>query len=350
MAKLSSLETDSPATVAAGAALWAKGFKNELINGCFRLWWRGISLPAATGVRYLADRWFTSATGSTAAPSLQQFAFGQTVVPGSPRYFHRVVVSSVAGASNSVSLSQFIEDVERFSGRSVMVSFWAKADAARSIAVEMVQSFGGGGSPSAPVLGIGATKIALTTSWAKYAVPVTLPSVAGKILGTYDDATALNFWMDAGSALNSRTGSLGQQSGTFDFACVQLETGRVDTAFERRPIGLEYQMALRYALLIKAAVPYQFFANGYVANSTQTNNFFSLPAPMRKQPAVSFGGPLSVVSNGVFSPVSTLTVQATANTNGVTATIGSGSLTPNVPSILASNNSTDTYVLFDAEF
>src|SRR5580765_739461 len=76
------------------------GIKNRLINGNFDLWRRGTSLSAGTGKRYLADRFYTNSTGSTVAPSRQAFTLGQTNVPGEPKYFHRAVVVSSAGAGN----------------------------------------------------------------------------------------------------------------------------------------------------------------------------------------------------------------------------------------------------------
>jgi hypothetical protein len=45
-------------------------------------------------------------------------------------------------------LNQNIEDVRTFAGQQITVSFWAKADAAKPIAVEFIQKFGFGGSPS----------------------------------------------------------------------------------------------------------------------------------------------------------------------------------------------------------
>ena len=53
-------------------------------------------------------------------------------------------------------------------------------------------------------------------------------------------------WFDAGSSFNARTDSLGQQSGTFDIAQVQIEPGPVATPFEQRPIGTELQLCKRY--------------------------------------------------------------------------------------------------------
>lgn len=221
-------------------------FKNKLINGNFDIWQRGTSLSAAASGRYLADRWTTFATGSTNAPSRQAFTLGQTEVPGEPTYFHRVVVSSVAGSGNYCGLFQRVEGVRSMAGQQIVLSFWAKCDSTRSLAVEFDRSYGSGGG-SAYEAGIGVNKFTLSSSWQQIKVPVSIPSIAGKTIGTgSDDFLGVNFWFDAGSNFNARTSSLGQQSGTFDIAQVQLEVGYVATPFEQRPIGIELTLCQRY--------------------------------------------------------------------------------------------------------
>jgi hypothetical protein len=220
------------------------GFRNAIINGNFDIWQRGTSF---TGSVYGADRWVHERTGTTHTASQQAFTLGQTDVPGEPEYFCRTTVTSVAGAGNFSILRQRIEGVRTFAGQQVTVSFWAKADASRPIAVELEQSFGSGGSPSSNVGGIGVTKTTLSTSWQKITVTATVPSINGKTLGSDSNSfLCLNIWFDAGSSFNSRTDSLGQQSGTFDIAQVQVEAGPVATPFERRPIGTELVLCQRY--------------------------------------------------------------------------------------------------------
>jgi PDZ domain-containing secreted protein len=71
-----------------------------------------------------------------------------------------------------------------FAGQQVTISFWAKADATKNIAVDLAQTFGNGGSPSAAVVGIGVTKVSIGTSWQKVTVTANVPSISGKTLGT----------------------------------------------------------------------------------------------------------------------------------------------------------------------
>ena len=219
--------------------------RNAIINGNFDIWRRGTS---RTSNGYgSADRWSCAHSGTTKTASRQEFTLGQTSVPGEPAYFMRHVVTSVAGSGNYCQIRQMIEDVRTFAGQTATLSFWAKADASKNIAIEFIQSFGTGGSPSARITGIGAQKIALTTSWAKYNITVDIPSITGKTLGSDGNhCLCLYFWFDAGSDYASRTANLGQQSGTFDIAQVQLEEGSVATPFERRSYGEELALCQRY--------------------------------------------------------------------------------------------------------
>jgi hypothetical protein len=223
------------------------GFRNAIINGNFDIWQRGTSASAVADGAYLADRWQSSRVGSNANVSRQAFTLGQTDVPGEPSYFHRTVVTSSAGASNRYATVQLIEDVRTFAGQTVTVSFWAKADATKPISMELEQVFGTGGSPSSAVQALGVSKVNLSTAWQKVTKTVSLPSISGKTIGTDNNSNLrLNIWLDAGSDYNSRTDSLGQQSGTFDIAQVQIEIGSQATPFERRPIATELALCQRY--------------------------------------------------------------------------------------------------------
>lgn len=218
-------------------------FKNKLINGNFDWWQRGTSF---SGITYAADRWRPAAVGSGGAYTQQVFAANQTAVPNGPAFFFRTVTTSVAGAGNSVAVTQKIEDVRLLAGKMVTVSFWAKADAARPIGVGVTQNFGSGGSPSANV-DMAGQKLTLSAAWQYFSVTFAVPAIGANVLGTATPGwTALNFWLDAGSNVATASGNIGQQSGTFDIAQVQLEVGSVPTPFEMRPFGIELALCQRY--------------------------------------------------------------------------------------------------------
>lgn len=221
------------------------GRKNLIINGNFDIWQRAVS---QTSSGYGSDdRWLNEHSGTTKVHSRQPFDLGQTLVPGNPKYFSRTVVTSVAGASNFCRKSQRIERVTTNAGGKATYSFYFDTDAPHNIAVEFVQNFGTGGSPSAEVTGIGAQLIAVTPGFKNYDVTVDLPSVDGKTLGTNDnDYLGMVFWYDAGSSFDARAAALGQQSGTFDLAMVQLEEGAVATDFERRSIDDELDSCMLF--------------------------------------------------------------------------------------------------------
>jgi hypothetical protein len=206
---------------------------NHIINGNFDFWQRGTSLPSGTGNRKIADRFNENCSISTCAVSRQTLTQPSSNLFNAA-YFHRASIAS-GNTSSSIAVTQhFIEDVTKLAGKTVTISFWAKADSNKNISLEMQQNFGTGGSPSAGVIGIGVQKFSISTSWQKITHTVTLPFINGKTLGTngiQTTTTRLNIWYDAGSNFNAVTDSLGNQSGTFDIAQVKLEEGDVATPF-----------------------------------------------------------------------------------------------------------------------
>lgn len=141
-----------------------------------------------------------------------------------------------AGAGAFSFLSQKIEKVRNLAGKTVTVSFWAKAAAGTpKIGINIAQNFGTGGSPSSQVrvLATG-NAVTLTTSWARYSTTIAILSIVGKTLGTSgDDSTQLELWWSSGASLNAAAGNIGVQSGTIQLWGVQLEVGSVATPLEK---------------------------------------------------------------------------------------------------------------------
>lgn len=241
------------------------GFRNKVINGDFEVAKRSTSVVAGAGFKYVTDRWARVGAGSTLAYAQQEFAAGITTPPGNPRYYGRFTVASVAGATNYAAIYHAMEDVRTLSGKTVTVTFYAKADASKNIGFELYQWFGLGGSPSSAITGIGAQQCALTTSWQRFDILVAVPSISGKTRGTDgNDHLELVFWFDAGSTFASRASSIGQQSGTFDIAHVSIVEGdaRQETdPFSPRHIQQEVALCQRYYCSSAGTTTWQGYAN-----------------------------------------------------------------------------------------
>lgn len=327
------------------------GFKNYIINGNFDVWQYGTS--QTTSVYGSADRWVNAHNGSTKTTSMQ---ITNKTEPFNAVKFCRTTVSSVAGAGNYCCMQQRVECVNTLSGKNATLSFWAKADDTKNISIDFVQYFGSGGTPSTIIEGISATKVQITSSWVKYTITASVPSIAGKTSGTNsNDSFWVRFWFDAGSDYNSRTSSLGQQSGTFDIAQVQLEEGSVATPFEQRPYALELLLCKRYARDIGNSSIYGQIGNGFAISTTSAlieinvNDMRIVPTIYNTLTANLFE---IEYANGAGTSRATCTAiainsSATANNNklNLIITVGGGLTTGQCVGFRNNNTSTNKIIL-----
>ena len=323
-------------------------FRNKLINGGFDIWQRGTS-QTSTGYGS-DDRWFNLQAGSTKTASRQTFTLGQTDVPGNPTYFARTVavLAGSPASSDYVLKSQRVEDVETFAGQTCTFSFWAKADASKNIAVEFGQYFGTGGSPSSSVTGLGVTTCALTTSWQRFSITVTLPSISGKTLGTNNDSYLdVRWWFSAGSDFNARTNSLGNQAGTFDVANAQLESGSIATPFEQRPIQAELNLCQRYYERWQAGDAYGRFCYAVGGGTTSAVIIYNYKVEKRTYLATLSTGGAFQAAVGTFTSMSMSPDGRSSSTAAIDA-VGTGWTAFQAFWIRANNNAA-TFVGFDAE-
>ena len=279
-----------------------QGFRNKIINGDFGINQRGFT-SSTTSALYGFDRWVVGHVGGTCTQSAQTFTVGSPAATGyeSANYL-QFVTASQSAASDFAKVRQFVEDVRTFAGSTVTVSFWAKATSGTpKVALELNQSFGSGGSPSAEVNVYGG-QVTLSTSWARYSLTVAVPSISGKTIGTTANTSALivDFWTSSGSTYNTRSGSLGIQNNTFHFWGVQVERGSVATPFEQRPIGTELALCQRYyqRIIDPAGVG---VSNG---SSVIARVLIPLNQTMRAKPTSTLSGTLNFY-NGLTTNTST---------------------------------------------
>jgi hypothetical protein len=236
--------------------------ENRIINGAFDFWQRGTSFG---GNAYGADRWYNNGSGGTVTQSRQAFTVGDTLGSNSPTFFLRQSISGQTLSSHQASIIQGIEGVRSYAAQTITVLGWARRSSGTgNMAVEAVQYFGTGGTPSSTVTGISPTTVTLSGSWAAFAVTITVPSITGKTIGTNNnDYLGLNFWTSAGSDFNARTNSLGLQTIGVDLWGVHIKVGTHTTAatdlYKQPELGPELARCQRYYELIDVGGGLPFF-------------------------------------------------------------------------------------------
>lgn len=290
--------------------------QNLLINSNFDFWQEATSLSSGTGLRRTSDGGATNSFGTTYTPSRQAFAVGQTSVPNGPKYYKRVVVSSVSGASNYCLEELQCEALEITSNNKISISVWLKADATKNISVEFAQSFGTGGSTS--INSIGVKKQQITSSWARYSFTADMPSISGKTIGTTPGSISAIIWFDAGSDFNSRTDSLGQQSGTFDIAQAKLEVGSFATDWEPYNLADELVKCQRYC-------EKSYDIDVAPGTATPTGKEYAIAVSANENNPVLFQKPFQTIK--AYIPTIVTYSPATGNINAIQNETGSSEIT-----------------------
>lgn len=165
---------------------------NRHPNGKLDFWNNGTTFNTVVTGTETADGWYVQYDGSigTFTVNRQAFTLGQTDVPGDPRYFIRWDQSSGGSGSTLRRFRVPMPGVHWRAGEKVIRRIYAKADAARNVSAKLIQTFGSGGGPSSDVQA-DATTLPLTTNWQAFDIPITIPSLAGKTIGTSGDALVL---------------------------------------------------------------------------------------------------------------------------------------------------------------
>ena len=307
------------------------GRKNYIINGNFDIWQRGTSLTGQTGDKYLSDRWVFSPSGATFNYNQGTFTAGQTDVPNNPKFYADLTVT---GADDNARIEQRIEDVNTLAGETITISFWAKytSNAPTSFNIGINQNFGSGGSTAVNlVLASGQT---LTTSWQKFTVTGTVPSISGKTVGS-------------GSHLVIRP-VLNTNNETFDYqiAQVQVEKGSVATDFEILPIYLVNQLCYRYYQYANTGGRYAIC--GAMQSPTEFRGHLPTATEMRTSPTISLGTSQVLVSNGAYDNNGVTIFSQTNNISGITLTITTAATSGSFASFTSGALRCSTYTL-DAE-
>jgi len=342
-------------------AMEAGDNRNVILNGAFEINQRGLTTSGNSG--YGFDRWSTYFNGGSGnSVSAQAFTAGSGSIPGQePKSFMRHVTSGLSGVNDQVVVYQPIENVRTFAGQTVTVSFWAKAGSGTpNLGIVFARNYGTGGSPSATEYGVVGSTIVLTggTTWNRYAVTLSVPSLAGKTLGTTDNTSSINlqFIFAAGSTAAAAYGgvTVGIQNNTFDIWGVQVQQGALATAFHRNAPSLQAELAAcqRYYYRMGGEVIYSKAGSGFAYNTTSAVALNRHPVTMRIPPTSI---EVSSTSDWVASGVTTYNLSALAmvanqsNRDFITFVCTSSGMTANSVIFLESKNITSAYIGVSAE-
>ena len=306
------------------------GRRNVVINGGFQCWQRATSITASG---FSADRWrSTTGSGGAITVSRQEFAEGQTDVPSNPKYFFRHAQTTAFTNTGFNSDRTRIEDVRTLAGQQCTLTWYMKADANRTVRVNITQDFGGGGSPSSDVETAIVSSQAITSSWAEYTVTFTMPSISGKTIGS-DEDSFIELGFDYRAEVNNTF--------TIDIANVQLEAGQA-TPFENRSFGEELALCQRYFELLNGGI-----AMGASDSATTTQASVQYKQSKRTGATIAKSGTVYANDGATQGTVSSV-ASSKDFTGGVLITFTTSSISNNEVIFIYANNEADG-ITADAE-
>ena len=283
--------------------------KNKIINGDFSINQRNFVSETAT--QYCFDRWSFAQAGATLTCSAQTFTLGTAPVAGyEGKNFVRLAVTT---GSDFARMSQLIESVRTFANQTITVSFYAKGTNPTTdgnLKVYLQQNFGTGGSPSATVTVTEQTFV-LTANWVRYSFQFTVPSIAGKTLGTANN--------DYLAVIIGQGSSVSADAWTLDLWGVQAEAGSIATPFQTATGTIQGELAAckryyqkSYAAAVAPATATQEGAIFYKTAFTNSYQQFytTFGVEMRVTPTITFYSTSNGASGQAYNGTTNVAVTA----------------------------------------
>ncbi|WP_421791249.1 DUF2793 domain-containing protein [Hyphobacterium sp.] len=256
--------------------------RNLVINGDFAIAQRGSEILNPAAGDYLLDRWkLVSPSGMDCDVSQESFNAGQADVPGEPGHFMQWRLQGTAAGNPWIE--HRVESVRSLSEGQATLSLFARASRTVSMTSRVRRVFGTGGSATEE---LERQTLALSTDWQRFVMPITVPSLDGKTLGS-GHHISIELYLASG-----------ETSVDIDLADVQLEHGSIATPFDRRPVSQTLRACQRYFAKTYAhqTAPGTTTNAGALftaSNGPSTTAIFDwhLPQDMRTDPTVSFYSP-----------------------------------------------------------
>jgi hypothetical protein len=252
---------------------------NYIINGAFDIWQRGTSFSNYAPGSYTADRWvegFRPANPTTYSITRQSLSLAELNLAGfgDLQYYARCTITTAGSSNYHRPFTQRIEDVRTLAGQTFTVSFWAKADSARTLTVSWQQLFGSGGSPATGGTG---SSFSLTSSWQRFSYTTATSSISGKTIGA-------GSYLELLFQLNLADGAV------LDITGVQLEAGSIATPFKRHAPSLALENEACKWYFERQTIPdFNWLAVGQATSATAVNSVFNF-VQKRAAPSITTTG------------------------------------------------------------
>jgi len=263
------------------------GRRNLVINGAMMIAQRATSVSSQTGAGYkTVDRILTNASGSTYNQSQQTVTVGGET--GLPTQFTKFLRHDVTTSNDNAHFYHKIEDAASVPAGTVTLSFYAKGvTPTGGLAFGAYQNFGTGGSPSTEVSITISDTVTLTSTWQRFSINITVPSITGKTLGTNGDS---HFYFAIGQMANTSSAAY-----RLDITGLQLEVGTEATPFEHRSKGEELTLCKRYYLKTRNVDKYsgdsdrggEVSFRGDKPGSSSMFQWYQFPVEMRTRPTLT---------------------------------------------------------------
>jgi len=326
------------------------GRRNIVINGAMQVAQRSASvtgLGAATGY-FTLDRWEMT----EGAASAGRFTMSQSAVtdlagfPNALKIDCTTVDTSIA-AGEQLTITQKIEGLNlqqlkstSTSTKAFTVSYYAKSDASRAVALEILMAEGTNKQIS--------VLHTIGTSWARYSM--TVPAASSTELDNDNtEAMQVNLWLHGGATFTGGTLNTASLAASTDanraagigsiFATTnnvievtgfQIEIGNQVTPFEHRSFGEELALCQRYLYVQRedTSTGDGFFGTGQCNNTTVLHLGFPHSVPMR----------LAHGSTFIFDTVTDYRVQSAGGLD-VCSAMGGVNSSPNTSLVFATVSS-----------
>ncbi len=225
-----------------------KSVANDLINGDFQVWQRGVAfLGITTTSEFTADRWMAFCMDPTDSISVKRSSHAYTatnIEVGNHDVAPFWLVINASGLSDQINLQQRIENPVQFANKTYTVSFQTKGidiDSSHITIAARIVAVRGGVEIKVGTYSMGTvvSRPAVTGTRQKFVFTIDVPWAASDDMGDYDESyMELNIVMGKDAFFSTTS--------MFHITEVKLERGAVATSFEGRSREEELSLCQRY--------------------------------------------------------------------------------------------------------